>query len=112
MRGDDYLRTKVLDETCFRKSKAKTDNAIPDERTKYNCRVLLQIQSVYYSNKDVIEDIKYYLRVLLEQCRYTLFVNNKLIHDVLDFTDFEPDSEPENEYEEEEEEEECNENTL
>ena len=38
-----------------------------------------------YSNKDVTEDTKYYPQVLLEQCRYTSFVNNKLIHDVLDF---------------------------
>ena len=99
-RGDTYLRTKVLGETCFRKNKDKTTNTIKNERTKYNCRVLLQTQSVYYSNKDVIEDTKYYPQVLLEQCRYISFVNNKLIHDVFDVTDSEPDFEPDLEDEE------------
>ena len=42
----------------------------------------------------MLEDTHFYPQVLLEQCRYTSFVNNKLIHDVLDFTDSEPDSEP------------------
>ena len=87
MRGDEYLRRKVSDETCFRESKDKTTNTIPKEKTKYNCRVLLQIQPVYYSkkDKDVLEDTHYYPEVLLEQCIYTFFVNNKLIHDVLSF---------------------------
>ena len=73
MREDEYLRTKVSDETCFRENKDKTTNAIPKEKTKYNCRVLLQIQSVYYSkkDKDVLEDTHYYPEVLLEPCRYT-----------------------------------------
>ena len=29
--------------------------------------------------------------VFLQQCRYTFFTNNKLINDVLDFADTEPD---------------------
>ena len=40
---DIYLKAKVFDETCFRKDKDKTTNTIPNEKTKYNCRVLLQI---------------------------------------------------------------------
>ena len=36
-----YLKTIASDETCFRKDN-KT-NIIPNENTKYNCRVLLQI---------------------------------------------------------------------
>ena len=93
-RTDTCLRTKVLGETCLEKTRIKqTTNTIPNGRPKYNLRVLLQIQSIYYSNKDVTEDTKYYPQVLLEQCRYTSFVNNKLIHDVLDFADSESDSE-------------------
>ena len=42
-----YLKTKVYDGTCFRKNKDKTTNTSPDEKTKCNCRVLLQIQSIY-----------------------------------------------------------------
>ena len=39
------------------KTRIKKTNTTPNERTKYNCRVLLQIQSVYYNNnKGIIED--------------------------------------------------------
>ena len=57
------------------KNKDKTSNTIPNERTKYNCRVLLQIQSVYYNNKDTLENEDYYSQVFLEHCRYT-FISN------------------------------------
>ena len=59
-KGDKYLKTIVSDEKCFRKDN-KT-NIIPNENTKYDYRVLLQIQSVYYStkNKDDNDDIFYY----------------------------------------------------
>ena len=43
MKWDTYFKTKVSDETCFRKNKDKTTNATPNERTEYNCRILLQI---------------------------------------------------------------------
>ena len=59
--GITYFKTKVCDDTELRKNKDKTTNTIPDEKTKYNCRVLLQIKSVYYNNnKDIIEDEDYY----------------------------------------------------
>ena len=61
-RGEEYLKTTVSDETCFRKNKNNKTNIIPKENTKYNCRVLLQIQSVYYSMTDN-DDIRYYLQV-------------------------------------------------
>ena len=93
MRGEVYFRTKVSDETYFRRDKEKTTNTIRNEKTKYNCRVLLQMQSVYYiNNKGIIKDEDYYSQVLLQHCRYTFFVNNKLIHEALDFTDSEPES--------------------
>ena len=95
-KGDTYFKTKVSDETCFRKDKDKTTNIIPNEKTKYNYGVLLQI-SVYYKNN---EDENYYPQVLLQSCRYTFIANNKLIHDVFDFTDTEPESESEEEFNE------------
>ena len=103
-KGEEYLKTILSDETCFRKDN-KT-NIIPNENTKYNCRVLLQIQSVYYSmkNKDN-NDIVYYPQVLIEQCAYRCFSNNKIIHPDLVFTDTEPDDIDESE-------EEINENTV
>ena len=45
-------------------------------------------KSVYYNNKSIIEDEDYYPQVFLEHGRYTFFVNNKLIHEALDFTNF------------------------
>ena len=61
-------------------------------------------------NKDILSDdngnIVYYPQVLLEQCGYRLFSNNKLIHPDLIFTDSKPNPEPD------ESEEEFNENTV
>ena len=99
---EEYLKTKVSDETCFRKEKDNKTNIIPNENTKYKCGVLLQIQFVYYNMKD--KDIKYYSQVLIEQCTYKTFSNNTIIHPDLEFTDTEPDSESE--------EEEFNEDTM
>ena len=90
--GITYFKTK---------NKDKTTNAIPNERTRYNCRVLLQIQSVYYNNNKVIfEDIDYYPQGFLQQFRYTSFTNNQFLDDVLDFTDSEPESESDEEFNE------------
>ena len=64
---------------------------------KYNCGVLPQIQSVYYNNN---QDSDYCSQVFLQNCRYATIVNNKLIHDVLHFTDTEPETEFEEEFNE------------
>ena len=67
-------------ETLFMKDNDDKINTILNEKSKYNCRVLLQIQSAYYSTKDKDknilsgEDTKYYPQVLLEQCRYAFFL--------------------------------------
>ena len=107
-RGEEYLKTIVSDETCFRKSKDNKTNIIPNENTNYICGVLLQIQSVYYSMKDN-GDIRYYPQVLIEQCGYKTFSNNVLFHPDLEFTDTEPDSQPNDSDVSEEE---INENTV
>ena len=99
--GITHFKTKVSDDTGFRKNKDKTTNTILNERTKYNCRILLQIQSVYYhNNKVILEDIDYYPQGFLQQFRYTSFTNNQLLDDVLDFTDSEPESESDEEFNE------------
>ena len=96
-KGIRYLKTKLSDETCFRKGKDKTTNTIRNIKTKYNCRVLLQIQCVYYNSKYG----NYYPQVFLQSSRCTFITNNKLIHDdVLDFTDTEPEIESEEEFNE------------
>ena len=105
-KGEEHLKIIVSDETCFRENK---DNIIPSENTKYTCRVLLQIQSVYFNMKDSKGDIRYYPQVLLEQCVCRPFSNNILIHKDLEFTDTEPDFESNHGDESEEE---INENTV
>ena len=72
-RGEEYLKTTVSNETCFRKNQDNKANIIPNENTKYTCRVLLQIQFVYYSMKDNDDDIRYYPQVLLELYPIDLF---------------------------------------
>ena len=50
IKGEDYCKTKVNDDTCFKKrcSEAKAAYCIkPEENIKYTCRVLLQIQSIF-----------------------------------------------------------------
>ena len=87
----------MSNEKCFIKDKGNKTNTIPDENTKYSCRVSLQIQSVCYSMEDKYilnddnDDIRYYPQVLIEQCGYRPFPKNILIDPDLKFTDSEPD---------------------
>ena len=62
-KSKEYLKTTVSDKTCFKKNKDNKTNIIPNKNTRYNCRVILQIQSVYYNTEK--KNIKYYLQVLL-----------------------------------------------
>ena len=71
-KGITYLKIKVSDGTCFRKDKDKTTYIVPNKKNKYNCKVLLQIQSVYYSYN---EDEKCYPQIFLQNCRYTFIAN-------------------------------------
>ena len=73
-------------------------------KTDYNCRILVKIESVYFNNKNNKDDITYHPQVFLEECRYTLMNNRRLLLDDLELTDNEPESESE--------EEEFNENTA
>ena len=100
-KGEEYLKTIASDEKCFIKN--NKPNTIPNENTKYNCRVLLQIQSFYYSMKDDNDDVVYYPQVLLE--KYKFFSNNTIIHPDLDFSDTEHNDNDDSE-------EEFNENTV
>ena len=65
------LKQKYLMIPVLEKTRILFDNTIPNERIKYNCRVLLQNQSVYYNNnnKGIIGDEDYYPEVFLQQCR-------------------------------------------
>ena len=95
-RGEEYLKTTVSDKILFEKD--NETNIIPNERVKYKCNVTLQIQSVLYNMED--KDIKYYPQVLLEDCCYEAFSNNRMTNLHLKHTD-KPESESESESEEE-----------
>ena len=63
--GITYLKTKVSNETCFKKGKDKTVNTILYEKTKCNCRVLLQINlftTIIMKMKIII--LKYFYKVV------------------------------------------------
>ena len=63
--GITYLKTKVSDETCFRKDKNKT-NTIPNEKTKYNCREYYYKYNLFTTiiMKIKIIILKYFYRVV------------------------------------------------
>ena len=73
--GITYFKTKVSDDTDFRKNKNKTINTIPNKRTKYTIveyyykynlfTIIIKIQL-----KKQIIILKYFL----QQCRYTSFM--------------------------------------
>ena len=65
----------------------------------------MQIQSVFYNMKNK-DDIRYYVKILLEQCVYKcFFISDTIVYPELEFTDTEPNSEFDSEKE-------INENTV
>ena len=80
-------------------------NFIPKENVMYTCRVLLQIQSVFFEIKDKNDDISYYPQLLLQQCACKQYINKVIFHPDLEFTDTEAELESESE-------EEINESTV
>ena len=96
--GEEYCGVKVSNEICFKEDiKAalilKEGKVIPEEgqaiftpneNTKYICRVLLHIQSVFFNMKDNKDDIRYYPQLLLKQCAYKRFISNTIFHSDLE----------------------------
>ena len=50
-RGAEYLKTILSNEAIFK------DDIIPNENTKYDCRVILRIQSVYHRTKHELKNL-------------------------------------------------------
>ena len=73
-KGESYFKIKVTDETCFKENIKSTSiikegkvitkesdaNFIPKEIAMYTCKALLQIQSVFFKNKDKVIIHNYY----------------------------------------------------
>ena len=57
---------------CFINNKGNKTDIIPNKNTKYDCKVVLQRQSVYYNMEN--KGIKFYPQVFLEERAYGLFL--------------------------------------
>ena len=91
-----YLRTKIYKRTRFNKKGSRTFilYQIKVLNTKYECKSLLQKQSIYYAQEDK-KDTAYYLQIPVEQCGYKDFIEYNIVHKDFVFTDSEPESEEE-----------------
>ena len=87
-----YLKTKVYKRTKFNKTRDNDKHIVRNKNTKYECKPLLQIQSIYYAQDDK-KDIVYYPQILVEECGYKDFVEYNISHKDFMFTDSEPESE-------------------
>ena len=69
---------KIYRRTCFNKKVCKDTNIVPDKNTKYACKSLLLIHSIY----NVLEDRKdnaYYPPILVEQCGSRVLLSTILL---------------------------------
>ena len=92
--ADIYLKTEVYKRTRFNKKRCKDIHIVPNKKTKYECKPLLQIQSIYYVQVDK-KNIVYHPQIRLEQCRYKDLIEYNIAHKDFIFTDSEPESEEE-----------------
>ena len=89
---DIYLKTKVYKRTHFNNKGWGGTHIVPNKKTKYGCKPLLQVKSIYYV-QDNKKDIVYHLQIRLEQCEYKDFIEYNIVHKDFMFTDSEPESE-------------------
>ena len=89
---DRYLKTNVYKKTRFNKKGCRDIHIVPNKNTKYECKPLLQIQSIYYAQEDK-KDIFHYPQIRVEQCEYKDFIEYNIAHKDFMFTDSEPESE-------------------
>ena len=77
-------------------------NILPNEKTDYNCMILLQTKSVFFNNNNNNnnKDITYYPQVFLHEFRWSPMINRTLLIDNLELSDNEPESESEEEFKE------------
>ena len=92
---DDYLNAKIYKRTRFNKKGCKGTSINPGKNTKYECKPLLQIQSIYYASEDK-KDIAYYPQILVEQCGYKIFIEYNIVPKDFVFTDSEADDNDDN----------------
>ena len=84
-----YLRTKIYKRTCFNKKGCKDIHIVRNKNTKYECKSILEMQSIYYAQEDK-KDTVYYPKIRLEQCGYKDFIEYNIAYKDLMFTDSEP----------------------
>ena len=88
------LKQNYTKEHALLKKGCKKIHVIPDKNTKYECKPLLQIQSIYYVQEDK-KDIFYYPQIRVKQYGYKYFIEFDIAHKDFMFTDIEPELEEE-----------------
>ena len=73
-----YFRTKRYKRTRFNKKGCRDIHIVPNENTKYECKPLLQIQSIYYAQEDK-KHIFCYPQIRLEHVDTKILLNRKLL---------------------------------
>ena len=91
---DNYFRATVYKRTCFNKKGCKDTSIVPDKNTKYECKPLLQIQSIYYVLEDKKDHVQY-PQIFMEQCGYEILTEYNIAHKDFVFTNSETQSEEE-----------------
>ena len=88
------LKQRYRKEQNLIKKRHNDNHIVPNKKTKYEYKPLLQIQSIYYAQDDK-KDAVYYPQVLVEECRYKDFIEYNIAQKDFMFTDSEPKSEEE-----------------
>ena len=68
---------------------------MPNRNTKYKCKPLSQIQSIYYAKNEDKKDVFYYPQIRLEQFGYKDFIEYNIAHNDLIFRNSKPEQEEE-----------------
>ena len=80
------LKTKIYKRTKVNKKIRNDNHIVPNKNAKYECKPLLQIQSIYYAQDDKKHTV-YYPQVLVEECGYKDFIEYNIAHKYFMFTD-------------------------
>ena len=86
-----YLKTRIYKRTWFNKKGCRDIHIVANKNTKYECKLLLQIHSIYYEQEGK-KNIFCYPQMRLEQCGYKDFIKYNIAHKDFMFADSEPES--------------------
>ena len=82
-----YLRTKTYNRRRLNKKGCKDIHDVPNKNITYECKPLLQVQSIYYAKEEDKKIIFYYSQIQLEQSGYKDFIEYNIAQKDFMFTD-------------------------